>query len=128
MPNCNRTELLFPSFDRRKIEGRFDGGDVSSDGGIMLLREADRRLGLIQALDAVLPDPGNPDLMTHRQADLLRQRIYGLVLGYEDLNDHGTLWGDLAWQTALEGHGTGLPPDALPARATGRPEGRGGFP
>ena len=42
MPNCTPAELTFPSFDRRKIEANFDGGDVSSDGGILLLREADR--------------------------------------------------------------------------------------
>lgn len=102
MPNCTHAELTFPSFDRRKIEANFSGGDVSSDGGILLLREADRRLGLVEALDAVLPDPRDPALITHRQADLLRQRIYGLALGYEDLNDHATLRQDLAWQTALE--------------------------
>jgi hypothetical protein len=85
MPDCNRKALGFPSFDRRKIEADFAGGDVSSDGGIMRLREADRRLGLVKALDGVLPDPRDPLQITHRQADLLRQRIYGLAPGYEDL-------------------------------------------
>jgi hypothetical protein len=102
MPNCNSQELAFPSFDRRKIEANFGGGDVSGDGGVMLLREADRRLGLVAALDGVLPDPRDQALIVHRQVDLLRQRIYGLALGYEDLNDHETLRHDLAWQTALE--------------------------
>src|SRR5271156_784436 len=95
MPNCTQKELTFPSFDRRKIEANFAGGDVSSDGGIMLLRQADRHLGLVAALDAVLPDPRHPVFITHRQADLLRQRIYGLALGYEDLNDMercGGIW------------------------------------
>jgi hypothetical protein len=102
MPNCTQPELTFPSFDRRKIEASFSGGEVSSDGGLLLLREADRRLGLVAALDAVLVDPRDPDLITHRQVDLLRQRIYGLAAGYEDLNDHATLRRDLAFQTALE--------------------------
>lgn len=102
MPKCTQKEFGFPSFDRREIEANFGGGDVSSDGGVMLLREADRRLGLVQALDAVLPDPRHPDLIVHRQVDLLRQRIYGLALGYEDLNDHETLREDVVWQTALE--------------------------
>jgi Transposase DDE domain group 1 len=102
MPKCTQPELSFPSFDRRKIEANFTGGEVSSDGGILLLREADRRLGLVKALDAVLPDPRRQVFITHRQVDLLRQRIYGLALGYEDLNDHDTLRRDLAWQTALE--------------------------
>ncbi len=50
----------------------------------------------------MLPDPRDPDLITHRQVDLLRQRVYGIAQGYEDLNDHETLRQDLAWQTALE--------------------------
>jgi hypothetical protein len=102
MSKCTTPELSFPSFDRRKIEANFSGGEVSSDGGIMLLREADRRLGLVEALDAVLPDPRHKVFITHRQVDLLRQRIYGLATGNEDLNDHETLRHDLAWQTALE--------------------------
>ena len=104
MPNCTQATFHFPSFDRRKIEANFEGGDVSSDGGVLLLREADRRLGLLKALDSVLPDPREPALITHRQIDLLRQRVYGLALGYEDLNDHDTLRHDLAWQTALNRH------------------------
>ena len=102
MPDCNAELFQFPSFDRRKIEASFSGGEVSSDGGVMVLRAADRRLGLVGALDAVIADPRDPDLVTHRQVDLLRQRIYGLALGYEDLNDHDTLRKDLAWQSGVE--------------------------
>ena len=102
MTDCTQELFQFPSFDRRKIEASFTGGDVSSDGGVLLLRQADRRLGLIAALDRVLPDPRHPLYIVHDQVDLLRQRIYGLALGYEDLNDHATLRRDLAWQTALE--------------------------
>jgi hypothetical protein len=102
MPNCIQKDFGFPSFDRRKIEANFAGGEVSSDGGVMLLREADRRLGLVEALDAVLPDPRHPVFITHRQVGLLRQRVYGIAQGYEDLNDHDTLRKDLVWQTALE--------------------------
>ena len=102
MSNCNTELFTFPSFDRRKIEASFTGGDVSSDGGIMALRTADRRLGLCKALDAVIEDSRDPDLITHRQIDLLRQRVYGLALGYEDLNDHDSLRKDLCWQSAVE--------------------------
>jgi hypothetical protein len=102
MPDCNAELFHFPSFDRRKIEASFSGGDVSSDGGVLLLRQADRRLGLCRALSEVIADPRDGDLITHRQIDLLRQRIYGLALGYEDLNDHDTLRKDLAWQSAVE--------------------------
>lgn len=102
MPDCNTELFTFPSFDRRKIEASFSGGDVSSDGGVMVLRAADRRLGLIRALDAGIADPRVPELISHAQIDLLRQRIYGIALGYEDLNDHDTLRKDLAWQSAVE--------------------------
>ena len=102
MPNCTQKEFGFPSFDRRKIEANFQGGNVSSDGGVLLLREAERRLGLIHALSACVPDPRDPALITHTQEELLRQRIFGLAQGYEDLNDHDTLRHDLAWQTAVE--------------------------
>jgi hypothetical protein len=101
MPHCTQPELTFPSFDRRKIEANFAGGDVSSDGGLLLLREADRRLGLVAALDAVLHDPRDPLHVVHPQVTLLRQRIYGLAAGYEDLNDHDTLRRDLVFQTAV---------------------------
>jgi hypothetical protein len=56
----------------------------------------------VGALDAVLADPRDPDLVTHAQLDLLRQRIYGLAAGYEDLNDHDSLRKDLVWQSAIE--------------------------
>ena len=102
MPECHAELFSFPSFDRHKIEASFSGGEVSSDGGVMVLRAADRRLGLVRALDAVIADPRDADLITHAQLDLLRQRIYGLALGYEDLNDHDTLRKDLAWQSAVE--------------------------
>jgi hypothetical protein len=102
MPKCNAELFEFPSFDRRKIEAGFCGGDVSSDGGVMVLREVDRRLGLVRALDAVIKDPRDPELVTHRQCDLLRQRVYGLAAGYEDLNDHDSLRKDLLWQSAIE--------------------------
>ena len=102
MSDCTGELFHFPSFDRRKIEANFQGGEVSSDGGMMLLREADRRLGLTAAFNAALPDPRHPVFITHAQVTLLRQRIYGLALGYEDLNDHDTLRRDLVWQSAVE--------------------------
>ena len=67
----------------------------------MLLRQADRHLGLSRALDKAISDPRDRSRTTHRQVDLLRQRIYGIALGYEDLNDHDSLRGDLLWQTAV---------------------------
>ena len=92
----------FPGLGRRKIEANFAGGQVSSDGGVMLLRQVDRWLGFTKQLDSILPDRRNPLLIQHSQESLLRQRIYGLALGYEDLNDHDSLRHDLLWQTATD--------------------------
>lgn len=68
----------------------------------MLLRQADLRIGLSESIDRALIDPRHPVLITHRQVDLIRQRIYGLAAGYEDLNDHDKLRDDLVWQSAVE--------------------------
>ncbi len=103
MPNCTKELFKYPAFDRRKIEASFGGGDVSSDAGIMLLNQVDEKLGLSKALDNAIQDPRNPYLITHEQQNLIKQRVYGLALGYEDLNDHDTLRKDLAWQTAMQG-------------------------
>jgi hypothetical protein len=84
------------------VQAEFTGGDITSDGGVLLLRQVDKRLGLLAAVDRVLPDPRDPCLIAHSQLSLLRQRVYGLCLGYEDLNDHTTLRTDVALQTALE--------------------------
>ena len=79
-----------------------DGGEVSSDGGLLLLRKLERRLGLIDAVARVLADPRDPQRVQHSLADMLRQRVFGLVQGYEDLNDHATLRTDVLMQTACE--------------------------
>jgi hypothetical protein len=86
---------------RRVIQANFEGGDISSDGGVLLLRQLDEHLGLSRAAAAVLSDPRDPSRITHSLRDLLAQRIYGLCCGYEDLNDHDTLRDDLLMQTAV---------------------------
>lgn len=86
---------------KRIVEGRFDGGSMSSDAGVMLLAETDRKIGLTQAAAHHIADPRNPLLITHAVRDMLRQRIYGLALGWEDLNDHASLRQDIAMQTAV---------------------------
>jgi DDE family transposase len=91
MPNCTATQVPFAKLGRREIDVRFDGGDVSSDGGLLLLRQVERRLGLLKAVAQVLPDPRDPCLVQHTTEQLLRQRVFGLCQGYEDLNDHDRL-------------------------------------
>jgi Transposase DDE domain group 1 len=98
----NQLGFEFPGLGRRKIEANFAGGQVSSDGGVMLLRQVDRWLGFSKRLDRILPERRNPLLIQHSQESLLRQRIYGLALGYEDLNDHDSLRHDVLWQTATD--------------------------
>jgi hypothetical protein len=99
---CNSELFQFPAVKKRTVSASFTGGDVTSDGGIALVRQTDRRLGLTKALAKVLPDARDPDRIEHPMLSLVRQRIYGLAQGYEDLNDHDTLRHDLAWQTAVE--------------------------
>jgi hypothetical protein len=86
---------------RRVVEGRFDGGSMTSDGGVMLLGEVDRKLGLLEAAARCIADPRSPLLIKHGVRDMLRQRVYALALGWEDLNDHGALRCDVAVQTAV---------------------------
>ena len=102
MTDCNALPIEFPGFRGRKIQADFGGGQVSSDGGLLLLRQVDRRLGLTQRLAELLPEPRDPDRITHSLQSLLQQRLYGLALGYADLNDHDALRHDPLWQTAAE--------------------------
>jgi len=104
-PNCIEEvdvgTIEFARLGRRVVEGRFDGGSMTSDGGVMLLGEVDRKLGLLEAAARCIADPRSPLLIKHGVRDMLRQRVYGLALGWEDLNDHGALRCDVAVQTAV---------------------------
>jgi len=99
---CNKKEIEFPVVKRRKVEASFSGGEVSSDGGVLLLRQADRQTGLTKTVSRVLEDNRRKGSCRHEYITMLRQRVYGLCLGYEDLNDHDSLRGDTAFQTAVE--------------------------
>ncbi len=86
---------------RRLIEAAFDGGDLTSDAGMLLLKRADERIGLTRAVAAVFADHRDPGRVTHSIRSLLAQRIYALCCGWEDVTDHNTLRHDLALQTAV---------------------------
>jgi hypothetical protein len=101
MPKCTKDKIEFGRFGRRIIEADFGGGDLSSDGGLLLLRQLDRHLGLSRAAAAAIPDPRDPERIRHGLRDLLAQRLYGLCCGYEDLNDHQALRDDVLMQTAV---------------------------
>lgn len=94
MTDCNRQPLLFSSLIRQQVVADFNGGTLTSDAGGLLLREVDRKLGLTRRLADCIPDPREPLLIQHDQHTMLAQRILGIALGYEDLNDHDTLRND----------------------------------
>lgn len=88
---CTVGTLRFQAVARRAVQARFDGGALTSDGGAVLLREVDRVTGLLSQFAACFRDARDPARLTHPVAALVRQRVYGLALGYEDLNDHDQL-------------------------------------
>ena len=102
MTDCTTQTLLFASLDRRQLVADFDGGDITSDGGLPLLREVDRKIGLLDALDAAIGDPRNPIFLVHDQRAMLAQRIFGIAAAYEDLNDHNTLRRDTLLQAMTQ--------------------------
>jgi hypothetical protein len=91
MTECNAEQLEFHGLGKRVVVADFDGGMISSDGGGLLLREAAQRTGLIDRLAEQFVDYRDPDAVEHSVRDLVAQRVFGLALGYEDLNDHDRL-------------------------------------
>lgn len=103
MPKCTEGRVEFGKIGRRRIEADFSGGDLCSDGGLMLLRQADERIGLTRSAAAKLSDPRDPGRIRHTLRSMLAQRVYGLCCGHEDLNDHARLRADTLMQTAVGG-------------------------
>ena len=95
---------LFPSLKHRKMKVDFHGGNVSSDGGVLLLKQIDRKIKMLPRITSIMGkyDSRQPGKITHSLHSMLVQRIYGIACGYEDLNDHHTLRHDIAWQTAAD--------------------------
>jgi hypothetical protein len=90
----------FPAIQRKKITAAFDGGRISSDGGVMLLAQADRRLGIADRMARVIPDGRDPDRVIHLLPDILRARIFAIACGYEDADDLDRLRSDPAFKLA----------------------------
>jgi hypothetical protein len=99
---CNGDQLSFQGVGKRQIVARFDGGQLSSDGGGLLLLEVERRTGLLREFAKCFRDYRNPKLVEHSLRSLIRQRVMGLALGYEDLNDHDQLRHDPLIATLVE--------------------------
>lgn len=101
MTKCYQTSFEFPSVKRRKVTVNFDGGDVTSHAGVQLLAQADRLLQLGDSVAKAIGDPRRQASCEYDLKELVKQRIYAIALGYEDLNDHDDLRHDLAIQTAV---------------------------
>lgn len=91
MTDCTGQQFLFQGVGRRQIVAEFNGGTLSTEGGSVLLREVDLQRRLVSRFAACFEDHRDPDRCEHSVEELLRQRIFALALGYEDLNDHDTL-------------------------------------
>ena len=91
---CTRTKLRFQGLDGRDVVGRFDGGEITSDAGGVLLREVEQRTRILGRLSECFTDYRDPDRVEHPVEALIKQRVLGLCLGYEDLNDHDELCRD----------------------------------
>ncbi len=102
MTELNRKEMHFTSAKKRKYKVCFDGGSISSDAGAMLLREADKRLGLSKSVCRCIKDPRQSAEVEHPLLEMVQQRVYGLACGYEDANDFETLRKDPLWQSLCD--------------------------
>ncbi len=90
----------FPAVGRKKVTAAFDGGRLTSDGGVMLLSLAERRLGIAERLARLIPDRRDPTRITHSFADMIRARLFAICCGYEDADDLDTLRTDPAFKLA----------------------------
>lgn len=89
--DCSADLFEFAPVERRAVVAGFDGGAITSDAGALLLGAADRAIGLVERFAACFADARQQDLIEHRVATLVGQRVFGIALGYEDLNDHEVL-------------------------------------
>ncbi len=117
---CNRQKLLFEAHGRREVSAVFDGGRITSDAGGLLLREVEERFGMLRSFGEAFTDYRSPDAIEFTVEELLRQRVMGIALGYEDLNDHEQLRHDpllalMAGRSDITGQ------DRLDERSTGVP-------
>ncbi|MDE0271724.1 MAG: IS1380 family transposase [Gammaproteobacteria bacterium] len=113
MPKRYHNVIRFTSSGRRRVEAEFTGAEVTANGGAPLLAEADRRLGLTEAAARAMGDDRRRKSVVHSTISIVRQRLHALVLGHEDLNDHGALRRDAALQAAAGRDGELASPSTL---------------
>lgn len=107
MTKCTTSVSNFQRMAGRCVQVDFSGGDITSDAGLILLGKLDRRLGLSKAFSASITDDRRQASVEHSVLRIVRQRVYGLAAGYEDLNDHTTLRNDIVLQSSV-GHDEAL--------------------
>ena len=100
MTDDNLPPFSFPAVSRKQVTAAFDGGRLTSDGGVMLLAMADRRLGIAERLARCFPDRRDPARITHTLADMIRARVFAISCGYEDADDLDRLRADPAFKLA----------------------------
>ena len=100
MAMCNPERVALGTLAGRKVLADFSGGHVTSDAGVLLLNQIEAKTRLLKRAAALIPDPRNPLKVRHTQEATLRQRVFALALGYEDVIDHDELCKDIAFQTA----------------------------
>src|ERR1700712_2624616 len=100
MSNDTTVPLGFPSVGRKKLVAAFDGGRITTDGGVLLLGMVERQLGIAAKLAELIADPRNPALVTHSVDDILRARILAIACGYEDADNLDHLRTDRAFKLA----------------------------
>lgn len=91
---CRTEQLVFQAFGGRQVVATFDGGRLSSDGGVLLVREAAEGSGMLRRFARCFVDHRNPELIEHTVEELVSQRILAQACGYEDLEDHDVLRDD----------------------------------
>ncbi len=99
---CIQEQMVFQQLGRREVIGRFDGGKISSDAGGLLLREVERRCEILKRFSGCFRDYRDRERIEHRLESLISQRVYGVALGYEDLNDHDRLRHDVVMGVLCE--------------------------
>src|ERR1019366_9359298 len=91
MTQCTQELFEFAAHFSRRVVAEFSAERLTSDGGALLVRQVDRRIGLLRRFAACFVDGRDPERIEHRLLEMVSQRVYGLALGYEDLNDHEQL-------------------------------------
>jgi hypothetical protein len=91
---CSQTSFEFATESRQEVVARFDGGMITTEAGGLLLHKVEQKMGILRQFAGCFRDHRDPDRTEHRVGELVRQRVYALALGYEDLNDHDQLRAD----------------------------------